>query len=1492
MMVVRLKDLNNEQEKPRGLVRLSDLQPAKPQVNTDTRGLVSAMQSGVAPSLDVRKSKVVQDIESAPTQQEKEKPALYRVQKAIYDKTLGPLTDAALRVASNVADPFHITRGIAEREGVDLRANPIFQGMSAPESTSEKVTDVVGQIAGTVGPGTLAYKTGGKLTANTFARLFPNAPKLAQTAVRGVGAGATFGGAREALEAVTGGEQSLGGRAKDIGLDAAIGGAGDAAFSALAPLASRGVVRLRDLLKERQLSNKADVPTVRQDEVVTEPNTSSIEIEQPATQLPDPNVRITNPTNLQEHRLMMSQLTRDRLEELENSVKGLANPPTRQELFNQAREQVQKEWVEGSLVPKSGEVTPPLSQEKTPQNKSSITQTGLDEAGAKMASGITDNMYAMLWNKVQKGDVTELGQPSAVLQVAKAIRDRGGMSNLSDFKAMASEVQAIRNKGITGKQYQDELQGVVAKYSNPQSSISSPHATQEPTIAPQTEAVSRPQKVDTVPNERGLVTTLRQSGKLTDEVQRGIEASPTRAYEPITNQGTVDAATQRIGRGVDAAEEFSLGGGRNELNAEQVATGFRLIDQFQRSGQIERAVTMAERLAERLTQAGQSIQAASIWNRLTPEGAFVAAQRIVNRVNDKLPKNAKDVTLDTKTGNDIRNAAAAIQSAGESQQRAGDVIDILDRMKTGAAVSDAEKKAVIDFVQDAKQYMKPEKQPRPARPPKEMTEPRVRDKVVSFLDAQEQAALERIRARKNRLSSTPFDEYADYAVVGASKLAKGAVKFADWSEQMVKEFGESIRPQLANIYNRAQDVVSSNAKRISGETISQAERIAENYVKRNEASLKPDDIQLVRNLAQKVSALSGSAKGAASQDLQAILNSFERAGIGRKVSAVQYISMLLNPVTQVRNIVGNELMYRLERLARIGATPIDWATSKLTGTDRQVTFAKGGWDQFFAPTADYWKGLIEGGRAGWRGVNPEGLTTSYDINGQAFRSKLNPLTYLEKTLGAVMKGFDYASFNRASNQRLREMAYLDAVNKGLKGSEIRQHMDRYAANLDDNIAAIAKDYGKYVTLQDDTTLSRALSSFKRGANKLTSGSKEFGLGSVVLPFAKTPANLLMRAIDYSPLGFAKAIYQTSNILRSRSTDLTRADVIQSVTRALLGSGLGGVGLWLADKGVLRGESAGDRDVRELEKQAGLSQYQLNGSALQRMLGALVTGNLQDVDKAAKVQPGDTFWQYEWAQPTSIPLALGANVIQERQQAQRAALKNEKPEGALKRNVDITFGALNTLLNTSVLQGLQQAFDLPPGEENKFKAVTTNILKQIPGMFAPSTVARINQAFDPAIRETYSPSFMENTLNPSRAKIPGLANDLPQRVDTLGQPQTRLNSFFDTFLSPSQRSQFKPSAEAKLVMDLLSETGDERVAPRAVPKYITGTDPQTRKTKRVDLTGEQLVKYQTIVGQETAKRLGRINSNASTEAKVKAVLKALNDAGEVGRKEMRRELGLR
>ena len=77
------------------------------------------------------------------------------------------------------------------------------------------------------------------------------------------------------------------------------------------------------------------------------------------------------------------------------------------------------------------------------------------------------------------------------------------------------------------------------------------------------------------------------------------------------------------------------------------------------------------------------------------------------------------------------------------------------------------------------------------------------------LDTLEQNAKARIDERGTfkggRLTAgLPVDDLADLVVIGAVKIAKGAIKFSVWSAQMVAEFGERIRPHLRTIYARAQ----------------------------------------------------------------------------------------------------------------------------------------------------------------------------------------------------------------------------------------------------------------------------------------------------------------------------------------------------------------------------------------------------------------------------------------------------------------------------------------------------------------------------------------------------------------------------------------------------------------------------------------------------------------------------------------------------------------
>lgn len=119
---------------------------------------------------------------------------------------------------------------------------PFEQSLQPAQTTAEKTADIVGTLYGSLAPTMGAYATGGKLAAQGLARLAPNAPRILQNLVRGAGAGLTYGAANEAVDAATGGDATLGQRAANIGMDAALFGGGDAALG----LAGAGLSKLAE----------------------------------------------------------------------------------------------------------------------------------------------------------------------------------------------------------------------------------------------------------------------------------------------------------------------------------------------------------------------------------------------------------------------------------------------------------------------------------------------------------------------------------------------------------------------------------------------------------------------------------------------------------------------------------------------------------------------------------------------------------------------------------------------------------------------------------------------------------------------------------------------------------------------------------------------------------------------------------------------------------------------------------------------------------------------------------------------------------------------------------------------------------------------------------------------------------------------------------------------------------------------------------------------
>jgi hypothetical protein len=1010
--------------------------------------------------------------------------------------------------------------------------------------------------------------------------------------------------------------------------------------------------------------------------------------------------------------------------------------------------------------------------------------------------------------------------------------------------------------------------------------------TQQPKIAPSIDAEidSIPRQLDQVniqPNERKHYSTVGNSEKISPELLQRINDFD-KSYTPMSNQELVDFANEYVARDIEQAYQFVKNA--NKYDPRHTTVGHRLIDELQKSGQYDKALDVVERIAEQGTKAGQNVQAFSLYNRLSPEGQLLRAQRRVNKINESIPNPEKQVKLTEANIQDITHAADSIRKFTGQEEMTNNVIKVMDKIKNKQTVTDAELETVRSFVSDAKKFIGDISPKGERKAPKPIKDVRTRDKVIQHLNSAEEAAKQRLKQKMNRANSLPVDIFYDLTIIGASKIAKGTIKLADFTEEMAKEFGDHIRPYINQIYDKSVETFNLQSESMSPKRLSEVEKITNKALK--DKNLSEDEAEIIREFASRIGKMSGDAKLESSMELQSILQGLERPTFGQMISTTQTIAMLLNPKTIVRNALGNEMFYRIEQMNKFLATPIDIARSKITGKERTITFISNNQGQ-------YWSNFLSGAKAGWKGQNPMGLTTAYDLGSPAFSSnaqnlnplqkvmvsKANPLKWLEKSLGATLRSFDNAGYMRAYNKTIGEMATLRAINEGLKGDAKKQAIQQYIREADENMVKIADQYAKYATFQDNTALSTLLTKGKQGLNTMSTKAltlgmaptKEFGFGDLVLKFPKTPGNLIMRALEYSPAGVIRSASLMKDAIKTKNPLATKEATL-AFQRAITGTaGFSILGYALADIGILTGRGDSDYEVAALERNAGVQPNSVNITGLKRLFASGF-----DLEEA-KPREGDTYVSYDWAQPIAMAVSLGVGVNQ-------AVKENEDPS-LVDAGLSAFNSAADTVINMSVLSGLNNFVTGYQGEGMSEKIAGTS--KGLVSSFVPTALNQVRQLNDNAARSTYDPSFWAETENRAQNRIPGYEKSLQPAYDTLGNErevfQGGSNNAFNVFLNPSFVSKYNPTPEEKFVIDYINETGDKSVAPRIPDKKLDGKK----------LTAEQYAKMQRIMGLEAQKGFNkvvpRLQGTTDYEKINKILKKVLLEAGRTAREEVRADM---
>jgi histone H3/H4 len=153
--------------------------------------------------------------------------------------------------------------------------------------------------------------------------------------------------------------------------------------------------------------------------------------------------------------------------------------------------------------------------------------------------------------------------------------------------------------------------------------------------------------------------------------------------------------------------------------------------------------------------------------------------------------------------------------------------------------------------------------------------PKVSKAVREWLDKQEIEAKQRVKdyfkpdpsGIIKMHAGPPGEILTDLAKIGAAKLARKTLDFAEWSAEMIKEFGERVKPYLKQIYDDSVKLIKSKSLKTPNASIDKTIKqvMAQNGVKIQDIARKHVSVidETGQTLAQKFIQQAGLSKDVA-----------------------------------------------------------------------------------------------------------------------------------------------------------------------------------------------------------------------------------------------------------------------------------------------------------------------------------------------------------------------------------------------------------------------------------------------------------------------------------------------------------------------------------------------------------------------------------------------------------------------------------------------------
>ena len=547
----------------------------------------------------------------------------------------------------------------------------------------------------------------------------------------------------------------------------------------------------------------------------------------------------------------------------------------------------------------------------------------------------------------------------------------------------------------------------------------------------------------------------------------------------------------------------------------------------------------------------------------------------------------------------------------------------------------------------------------------------------------------------------------------------------------------------------------------------------------------------------------------------------------------RYFSMLANPKTHIRNIVGNLVMGKVQDtknkiaggLESVFLRNSDERTHTIRRASKEVReFAKND-----IKNVESELGLND------NKYNPKSRLQNAQ---RTFKSNI-----LENTLG---KAFDFNSkLLEAEDGIGLKSAYPKALAEYITANKLDIN------NISDKDLQKARNYAikqaQEATFHQECQIASMLNTLEN-KNKVT----QVMVGGLI-PFKKTPMNVAITGYQYSPLGLMTSLTKGSVDLRKGK--ITANQYIDNISKGLTGTGIALLGYALTEAGILKA-SGGDDDKEKFEEQQGKQSY--------------------------SIQIGDNTYSLDWLAPAGIPLFIGSELYQiGKAKEENGEVKNQNQFITSLENIaNAGMTAMNPMSEMSMVSGLvstlkSYAQDPMQGLSNTL----VNMGKSYVNQMFPTALGQVSKTLDDKERSTTSTESgiltkaVDSTKNQIMSKIPGLRQMLPVATDVWGNEKEQKGNYIDNAVLPWNKKEITTNSTDKALTELYDKTGESSVLPDS---YINKT--LTYDKQKYRLTDQEYAELKKEYGKTSYAIVSGLTKSSefnkmSKEQQVKAISEA-------------------